>query len=95
MAEKQKDTGSMPRLPPGALGQIFARDITTAVVICGGTAVANKRSPSCRSTVAGLGIILRCRGWIVILVRFVETPREIMLEMRGLRTLLFPLDGRV
>ena len=94
MAEKQKDTGLDAQAAAGALGQIFARDITTAVVICGhcGREQAFAELPLYGG---GMGIILRCRGCDEILVRSVETPREIMLEMRGLRTLLFPLDGRV
>lgn len=74
----------------GPLGEIFALDITAAVEQCG----------SCgrTGTVATLrvynrapGLVARCPGCDAVVLRYVRTPADAWLDVRGAVSLKFPL----
>jgi Family of unknown function (DUF6510) len=70
----------------GPLAEVFARDVTTAIATCA----------SCGATGAlggalvfgePMGAIVRCVACEQVLLRVVETPAGIRLDMRGIRVL--------
>jgi hypothetical protein len=75
----------------GMLREVFARDVTTAAVICRG---CGKSGP-----VAGLleyghamGIVLRCPACEGIMLRLVHSPRGLYLDASGIAVLSIPND---
>ena len=70
----------------GPLGEIFAREVTTAVATCGS---CGNSGPLGSAMVYGetMGTIVRCVACEQVLLRFAETPRGIRLDMRGISVL--------
>jgi hypothetical protein len=70
----------------GPLGEIFAREVTTAVATC---ASCGCTGPLGGAMVYGetMGIIVRCVACEQVLLRFTETPRGMRLDMRGIGVL--------
>lgn len=70
----------------GALGEVFAVEMTTAVgrcAACGRTAeLADTRVYD-----RGPGAVFRCRGCDAVLLRLVRAPGRAWLELRGLAVL--------
>lgn len=72
----------------GALAQIFCRDVTTAVALCGG---CGREGPFAELGRYGgaMGVIIRCPGCDAVLMRTVTTPHGVWFEMQNLRSLRF------
>jgi hypothetical protein len=70
----------------GPLGDVFARDVTTAIATCD---ACGNSGPLGEAMVYGepLGAILRCVACEQVLLRFAETPRGMRLDMRGISVL--------
>jgi len=67
----------------GALGSVFAVDLTAAVGACAGCG----RTGVLGGTVLfadGMGMVLRCPGCDAVLARVVETLTRTWLDLRGL-----------
>jgi hypothetical protein len=70
----------------GPLGDVFAREVTTAIVTCD---ACGNSGPLAAAMVYGetMGTILRCVACEQVLLRFAETPRGLRLDMRGIGVL--------
>jgi hypothetical protein len=70
----------------GPLGEIFAREVTTAIATC---ASCGNTGPLGGAMVYGetMGTIVRCVACEQVLLRFAETPHGIRLDMRGIGVL--------
>ena len=70
----------------GPLGEVFAREITTAIATC---ASCDAAGPLGGAMVYGehMGTIVRCAACERVLLRFARTPAGIRLDMRGVRVL--------
>jgi hypothetical protein len=70
----------------GPLGDVFAREVTTAVATCAG---CGNSGPLGEAMVYGetMGTIVRCVACEQVLLRFAETPGGIRLDMRGIGVL--------
>jgi Family of unknown function (DUF6510) len=76
----------------GLLTQVFACEMTVAVVTCGGCGAATPLGAA-RAFGGAMGAILRCAACDTIVMRLARTPRGFWLDMRGARSVLVP-DGR-
>ena len=72
----------------GSLAEIFAIDITTAVLTCDNCG-ASADIGAIRVYGGTMGAILRCAHCDGVVLRFVRAPSRAMLDMRGARTLVF------
>jgi hypothetical protein len=70
----------------GPLGDVFTREVTTALATC---ASCGNRGPLGGAMLYGetMGAIVRCVACEAVLLRFAETPRGIRLDMRGIGVL--------
>jgi hypothetical protein len=70
----------------GPLGDVFAREVTTAIVTCDACGTSG---PLGGAMVYGepMGTILRCVACEQVLLRFTETPGGLRLDMRGIGVL--------
>lgn len=71
----------------GGLSELFARDVTTAMICCGGCG-ASAEMGSVRVYGGAMGSIFRCVTCDTIVVRMVRTPRGFAIDMRGATHLL-------
>jgi hypothetical protein len=67
----------------GALGELFAVDITTAVGQCAGCGRAAAFAEA-RLYMRAPGLVARCAGCEGVLLRMVSSPGRTWLDMRGL-----------
>jgi len=73
----------------GLLGEVFACEMTVAVVTCagcGGTAPVG----AVRVFGGAMGAILRCAACDTAVVRVARTRRGVWLDLRGARSVLVP-----
>lgn len=73
----------------GDLSEIFARDVTTAMICCGGCG-ASAEMGAVRVYGGAMGSIFRCITCDTAVVRMVRTPRGFAIDMRGASQLLVP-----
>jgi hypothetical protein len=73
----------------GALSELFAIDVTGAVVRCEGCGQTSVFAES-RLYVDAPGMVARCAGCDSVLVRVVTTPNDTYLDLRGITYLRFP-----
>lgn len=73
----------------GLLGEVFACEMTIAVVTCGGCGAS---APLGEARVFGgaMGAIFRCAQCDTAVVRLARTPRGFWLDIRGARNILVP-----
>jgi hypothetical protein len=73
----------------GLLGEVFASEMTVAVITCGGCGAT---APIGEVHVFGgrMGAILRCSHCDTAVFRLARTPRGTWLDLRGARSLLVP-----
>lgn len=71
----------------GVLSELFARDVTTAMVCCGGCG-SSAEMGSVRVYGGAMGSIFRCVTCDTAVVRMVRTPRGFAIDMRGAARLL-------
>jgi Family of unknown function (DUF6510) len=73
----------------GLLREVFACEMTVAVVTCGGCGAA---APVGTARVFGgvMGAIFRCATCDTAVVRLARTPRGTWLDLRGARSLVVP-----
>ena len=76
----------------GALRDIFAFDVTAALVTCAG---CGDERPLGDMLAYGrpLGFVLRCPGCDASVLRIVHTPRQLTLDPSGMRLLVLPAGG--
>jgi hypothetical protein len=75
----------------GLLAEVFACEMTVAVVTCGGCGAAAPVGAA-RAFGGAMGAILRCAQCDNAVVRLARTPRGLWLDMRGARSVLVPDD---
>lgn len=73
----------------GALGEVFAVDLTAASGRCAGCGLVAVLARA-RAFGAGQGIVLRCPGCDGVLLRMARTPGRAVLDLRGLAHLEVP-----
>jgi hypothetical protein len=75
----------------GLLREVFACEMTVAVVSCGGCGAA---APVGGVRVFGgrMGAIFRCAHCDTAVVRLARTPRGFWLDLRGARSMVVPSD---
>jgi hypothetical protein len=71
----------------GALAELFAIDVTSAVITCVECATSAEIG-AIRVYGGTMGAILRCAQCDNVVLRFVRTPTRSTLDMRGTRTLV-------
>lgn len=78
----------------GVLRAVFARDVTAASAVCAGCGREGAFAEM-RLYGGGTGAVIRCPACEHLLLRLVETPRGMWLEMQGVRRLTIPTDNRL
>ncbi|WP_405066237.1 DUF6510 family protein [Kribbella sp. NBC_01510] len=73
----------------GALSQVFAMDVTSAITRCDGCGQTAVFAES-RLYVDAPGLVARCSGCDAVLLRVVSTPNDTYLDLRGLTYLRVP-----
>ena len=76
----------------GLLSELFAVDVTTAVLTCGGCGAAAALAEA--KVYGGMGVVFRCAGCDSVVLRVVRTPAGIWVDMQGTRTLHVALPPR-
>lgn len=71
----------------GDLTEVFARDVTTATICCGGCG-SSAEMGAVRVYGGAMGSIFRCINCDTPVVRLVRTPRGFAIDMRGATHLL-------
>ncbi len=66
----------------GPMADLFAIDVTTALVTCTDCGAAKPLAEQA-AYVGGPGSVLRCAGCSAVLVRFVQTRDALWLDVRG------------
>lgn len=70
----------------GDLLEVFATDMTAALVTCGGCG-ATARLARSRAYGRAPGLVLRCAGCAHVLVRIVRTPRDVVVDLAGISSI--------
>jgi hypothetical protein len=70
----------------GVLASVFGVEMTVATGVCGSCGAAGEVA-TLRAYVRAPGIVLRCADCDSVLIRIVETPGRMWLDLSGLRTL--------
>jgi hypothetical protein len=70
----------------GLLRELFAFDMTTAMIACGGCGRALPIGAA-RAYGGSMGAILRCTDCETAILRLVRTPRGLWLDLRGARVM--------
>jgi hypothetical protein len=73
----------------GALREVFAVDLTTAIGRCGGCGHTGVFAEA-RVYLDAPGMVARCPGCEEVLLRLVTTPTDTFLDLRGLTYLRIP-----
>lgn len=73
----------------GALSQVFAMDVTSAITRCDGCGQTGVFAEA-RLYVDAPGMVARCHGCDNVLLRVVTTPTDTYLDLRGLTYLRVP-----
>jgi hypothetical protein len=68
----------------GILRELFAFDVTTAIVICEGCDAEGEIAQA-RVYGGSMGALLRCAHCDTVMIRLTHTPRGFFLDMRGAR----------
>jgi hypothetical protein len=76
----------------GLLGEVFACEMTVALVTCGGCG-ASAPVGAVRVFGGAMGAIFRCAGCGTAVARVARTPRGYWLDLRGARSILVPAAG--
>jgi hypothetical protein len=79
-------------LMAGPLSELFALDVTTAVVRCRGCGAANEVA-RLRGYGPEPGLVGRCPGCDDVLLRVVRTPDAVWLDLRGAASLRVPVPA--
>jgi hypothetical protein len=66
----------------GELEQIFGRDMTVAVARCGGCG-SDAAMGALMAFTRGPGVVLRCADCEGVVLRIVQTSRDVYLDVRG------------
>lgn len=74
----------------GLLENIFGRDVTVAVGICGGCGA--ERQVGAMHVYRAAGIVVRCPDCDAVLLRIVEAQERVWLDLQGVATLHFGAD---
>jgi hypothetical protein len=73
----------------GLLREVFACEMTVAVITCGGCG-ASAPVGAARVFGGAMGAIFRCAGCDAAVVRLARTPRGTWLDLRGARSIVVP-----
>ena len=77
----------------GLLGELFALDVTSAEITCGGCGAAAAIG-AVRVYGAAMGAILRCAHCDTAMLRITHTPAGLWLDMHGARRLFVAAPDR-
>lgn len=75
----------------GGLGELFARDVTTALATCAGCGTARPLG-ALLDYGGAMGIVLRCPGCETVMLRMARTPGWLRVDAAGLAMLAIPDD---
>ena len=73
----------------GALREIFAQEMTTAVATCVGCGTPHEIG-ALLEYVHGMGTVLRCPGCDTAMLRLARTPGRLRLDVSGISYLMIP-----
>lgn len=76
----------------GSLADIFAVDVTTAMITCANCNATNPLATE-KAYVRAPGSVLRCAGCASVLARFVKTRDAIWLDLRGSTSWQIPINA--
>lgn len=76
----------------GLLAEIFANDVTTARVTCGGCGSAGSVG-ALHLYAQEMGAVLRCVSCESVVLRASRTPTHLWLDATGCRTIAIPIAG--
>ena len=74
----------------GSLAEVFAFDVTTAMITCGTCSATNPLADE-KAYVRGPGSVLRCAGCAAVLARFAKARDAIWLDLRGSTSWQIPI----
>jgi hypothetical protein len=74
----------------GLLGELFARDVTTARSTCRGCG-AVERVGALHLYAREMGAVLRCPGCDSVVLRVTRTPTDFWLDASGARSIAIPI----
>lgn len=77
----------------GAFADVLGLDVTTATLTCAGCGRVAAFAESHVYTRAP-GIVVRCTGCDHVLVRLVQTPTDVWLDLRGAQSWRIPFPAR-
>jgi hypothetical protein len=75
----------------GPLAEVFAADLTAAVIACAGCGRTD-RVATLRVYGSELGIVARCPGCDGVVLRYARVPEGGWLDLRGAISLRIPMD---
>lgn len=78
----------------GPLGDLFAVDLTIASTTCSGCGKVD-RVAALHVYVVGEGYVARCPGCGDPVLRFLRTPSQVVLDLRGTFSLRVPISDAV
>ena len=70
----------------GALAEVFAAEMTSAIATCAGCGARDRLAES-DAFVGGPGMVLRCRFCRAVLGRIVRARKSVWLDLRGVTAL--------
>jgi hypothetical protein len=75
----------------GRLGELFARDVTTALATCAG---CHTTAPLGALAEYGqnMGVVLRCGRCDTVMLRLVRTPRALHVDATGITVMVVPVS---
>ena len=76
----------------GLLREVFACEMTAAIITCGGCGDAGPVG-AVRVFGGAMGAILRCATCDTAVLRLTRTPRGTWLDLRGARSVIMPLGS--
>ena len=76
----------------GILRELFAFDVTTAIVICEGCDAEGEIAQA-RVYGGSMGALLRCAHCDTVMIRLTHTPQGFFLDMRGARRMFVRAAG--
>lgn len=74
----------------GVLQSVFGRDLTVAVGVCGGCRA--ERPVGAMHVYRGAGIVVRCPDCDMVLMRVVESPQRMWIDLQGVATMQIDAD---
>jgi hypothetical protein len=88
MADTYRDGNALA----GPLAEVFAADVTAAVIVCAGCGRTD-RVATLRVYGSERGIVARCSGCEAVVLRYARLPEDGWVDLRGAISLRFPMSA--